>query len=868
MAITWITPAGALTSTVTERILLNIPFQAQSSVGPISYTLISGRLPRGLRLDANINQSGYVTTGFIKGSPTEVRRFTTSKFVIRADDGQDIEDRTFIISVDGADVPQWITREGFLNLGPNKIYFVLDNAYVNFQLEAYDPDTNSGEELEYFLMPMGGQLPPGLSLSSDGVISGFTDPIFALEYTTTDNGAFDTGSYDTTPLDYGKNSTLGYDSFIYDIFEYDFSESPIVPRRLSRIYTFAVGVTDDETIETRIFKIYVVTEEFLKSDNTLVQVDTNLFTADNNSLRNPFWITRSDLGRFRANNYITIFLDVFDPPSLPGTIAYFLLKPQIFWNPQTTLYKEGDLVKYDDNSIIKEYICTEEHKPSNNFKDDRTKNRWKDYGVPPGLELDSTTGELAGRVPYQNKVSKKYTFTVEAVNFSVILVDDNYEFVGNWNSGLRYFSDQAVRFNGIVYLCLIENRNIVPSSDDEVWLSSASSTAKTFNVEVIGEIESGIRWLTPNDLGSLKPNRASGISTEAESDSYGGRVVYEIVSGSLPPGLSFLPNGLIIGKVRQFTDQTGLGLTRFYDSLTGPTIFDNSLTTFDKLFKFTVKARDTSFAAENYRDFYITVISDNDKVFANLWVKSFQNSDKRLQWTDFISNISIFDPRNLYRYGDTNFGIQNEIKMLVFGGIESVDATKYVQAMSRNHSKKRLLFGDLKSAKAKDPNTQKTIYEVVYVDIIDEYEKNGKSISQEIQLKNNINSKILISYDSITIDSDIPFVSDSDHQRIFPNSIKNMRTRIRGAGERDRDFLPLWMRSIQDQADYELGYTKALVLWYAKPGKSAEIMAKIKASGFDFKQINFLADRYIIDILDGEIQDKYLAFPQRGEKRP
>jgi hypothetical protein len=28
----------------------------------------------------------------------------------------------------------------------------------------------------------GGLLPPGLSLSRDGVISGFTDPIFALEY--------------------------------------------------------------------------------------------------------------------------------------------------------------------------------------------------------------------------------------------------------------------------------------------------------------------------------------------------------------------------------------------------------------------------------------------------------------------------------------------------------------------------------------------------------------------------------------------------------------------------------------------------------------------------------------------------------------
>jgi flagellar motor switch protein FliG len=45
-------------------------------------------------------------------------------------------------------------------------------------------------------------------------------------------------------------------------------------------------------------------------------------------------------------------------------------------------------------------------------------------------------------------------------------------------------------------------------------------------------------------------------------------------------------------------------------------------------------------------------------------------------------------------------------------------------------------------------------------------------------------------------------------------------------------------------------------------------MARIKASNFDFKLIDFVADRYIIDILDNVIEDKYLAFPQRGEKLP
>jgi hypothetical protein len=169
---------------------------------------------------------------------------------------------------------------------------------------------------------------------------------------------------------------------------------------------------------------------------------------------------------------------------------------------------------------------------------------------------------------------------------------------------------------------------------------------------------------------------------------------------------------------------------------------------------------------------------------------------------------------------------------------------------------------------AKDPTTQEIIYETVYVEVVDEYEKNGKSINKVIELPDNLNSKVLVSYDSIRIDSNIPLISDSDHQRIFPNSFKNMRSRIKAIGERDREFLPLWMRSIQEQSFVETGYVKALVLCYVQPGKSSGVISRINSSGFDFKSIDFTADRYLIDILDGEIEDKYLAYPQRGEKLP
>jgi hypothetical protein len=821
MAITWVTPIGSL-GIIVERITLDIPISAISDVGAVTYTLIAGKLPRGLRLQGNA----------IKGSPTEVRRFTVSRFVIRADDGVDIEDRTFSLSVDGADVPTWTTGEGFLNVGDNDNYFVLDNAYVNFQLEADDTDLNAGDTLEYYLVPQGGALPPGLTLSTTGIISGFTDPVFAVDYLETPTGAYDTNGFDTTPLDISQARSNGFDTYLYDITTYDYSEPSRSPRRLSRFYTFIVAVTDGLNEVRRVFKIWVVTEEFLQADNSIMQVDTNLFQADNTGDRLPIWITESNLGRYRANNYVTIYLDVYDPPSLTGTITYFLLST----NPDGS------------NSVL-----------------------------PPGMLLDTITGEIAGKVPYQAAVTKTYQFTMQAVNFPITLADENYTLMGNWSSTVTYYETESVRYNGFIYVCLQENRNVFPANGP-YWNLGVGTSEKTFTVDIIGEIESAIEWISDQDQGTIKPNQSSTLKVEATSLLYGGKVAYELASGILPPGLSLLSTGIIQGKVKQFADSSGLGLTRFFDrdsslidssgTITFDTTFDSTETSFDQKFTFTIRARDSANFAENLKTFFVTVIANNTKTFANLYVKAFQPKVKRLEWYNFITNSNIFKTSEIYRYGDPNFGIQAELKMLVFAGIESLGAVNYVQAMSRNHYRKQLRFGDVKYAVAKDMNTQEPIYEAVYVEVVDEYEKNNKSISKTIELPSKIESKVLLSFDSIKVDSDIPFVSDSDHQRIFPNSFKNMRSRVKSLGERDREFLPLWMRSIQPNSFVETGFVKALVLCYANPGSSEGIISRINSNNYDFKNIDFTVDRYIIDILNNEIEDKYLAFPQRGEKLP
>jgi hypothetical protein len=79
MAITWQTPQGNL-GILPERVIINLPLEANSTVGPVEYKIISGSLPRGLRLFENR----------IIGSPVEVRKFTESKFVVRARDRKSV----------------------------------------------------------------------------------------------------------------------------------------------------------------------------------------------------------------------------------------------------------------------------------------------------------------------------------------------------------------------------------------------------------------------------------------------------------------------------------------------------------------------------------------------------------------------------------------------------------------------------------------------------------------------------------------------------------------------------------------------------------------------------------------------------------
>ena len=824
----WTQRSGTKLAQLQERITTTVTLP----VDPLAtIEVLSGKLPKGMRLNGSI----------IEGTPLEVARNTTYRFVLRGKLGELVQDRTYNIEVQGPDEPQWVTKEGLLDIGANSTFYILDSTPVEYQFQVIDNDTSSGQKLVYFLGADSGELPPGITLTRDGKLIGVVDPVLALEKNAR-SGVYDESQFDRNPYDFSISSAQGFDSFYYDVTIYDFATPTQVPRKLNRFYQFTISVTDGDTTAQRTFRIYVVGDDFLRADNTIMQVGSGIFSADNTHLRTPIWLTPSDLGVRRANNYITLFLDIIDPNSLTG-YTYYELK--------TT---------NDDNSVST---------------------------LPPGMSLDTQTGEVSGLVPYQPAVTKEYKFTVNAV---------------------RVTGGSAER----------------------------NETQKTFKLLLLGEVNSNINWTTLPDLGDINSNYLSTLSVVATSDVPNAFVLYSLESGKLPPGLELAYDGEIIGKVNNFGSAGTPGLTVF-DSANLK--LDGNTTSIDRSYSFTVKAQDHFGYSATTRTFNIDVSDPDNKLYSNIYFSPLLKSSQRAAFNNFVRDDSIFPNGSIYRPNDPEFGLTKDIKLLVYSGIESKLAEQYVAASALTTKRKNYKISDLKTAVAKLPGTNTVVYEVVYLEVKDPSERNGK-VAQSITIKNN--AKILVNsvraepndprYDTLTerripiytrsgivftipdkrsltiaarsgnvefnfgtsiyvetrdtsvevlvtgqssnnlgarptpventirTDMDAIKVSDTNKITKYISNISNVRTKFSQLGRTERNFLPLWMRTAQQDSIQELGYTLAIPLCFCKPGTSETIKAAINFSQFDYRQFELDIDRFLIDNTEGVGDPKYFVF--------
>jgi len=721
----WTTTAGKI-ATINEQVAYSLQLEANDPVAmgdstAITYSVIAGSLPAGMQV---------TTDGLLTGTPAEVAKRTLYTFVVRATAGASITDRSFSIDVQGADTPTFTTAAGQLQLDDSTrvgLYWVIDGSSISLQMQATDSDTRAGQSLVYEISQ--GSLPPGVTMSKSGLISGIVQLTDDQRY-----GA--RGGYDDGSLEDQWDGT-------YD--------RTVTSKSISKNFDFIVRVSDGTSFVEQNNSIFVYSADFWRVSNTAItidktQIDGSALTLDFSANRRPVFRTGSDLGTFRHDNNIVVKIDVEDFDPLQADLTYSI--------------QSGSL--------------------------------------PAGMSIDINSGELYGQLARQSAVEVDYNFTVRA-NRVV-------------STGVNVFTDQ------------------------------------TFTMKVIGELDIGIAFTTPTVIGTLKADVPSLLHVEAVTEETDRVLSYSVTSGTLPTGITLSDQGNLIGTIdpSDFTDST-------------------------RAYTFTVTVSDQYQAAATSKEFTVNIdIPFTQTEYGNMSGHATSFIDQNIFY-NIAQDPTINSVDNIFRPEDTNFGMKLKPDMLMMAGLEAQTLTAFQQQMEQNHAPKTLYFGDIKTAVAKEGTTTK--YEVVYIEIKDKLVNNdGKAVSSAITLRNSIVKPMLgprassmnatadyVDYE-VTTDGGLAFRTSGSKvryanqlsadlgfiEKIYPNAVANMRSRMKSLGHKEWDYLPLWMKTTQVDGLAPLGYVTAVPLCYCKPGTSALVKKRIEDKQLNFKNIAFTIDRYVV----------------------
>lgn len=284
----WITPAGSL-GVIPEGVFFQTPLEAYDPdlIDTVYYSVIAGELPPGIQ----VNQSGLLTgipkaVVSVQGVPAEVSEDVTNTFAVRAYTKRTVNgvqvinrlaDRTFTITVTGQDAPEFITPAGVI-----ANYF--DGSQVT-DLQILYTDTDPADTVVVKLAA--GQLPPGLSITAQGVISGVVEP--------------------TAQPDAVAGFSRDGQGFSEYSFDFNTQSENIT-------YEFVLEVTDGKSSNLRTFSIVVYSRNICTADTTQLTADNTFVTADAVPTRSPLILTPTgSIGRVRSDNFFAFQFDGYDP---------------------------------------------------------------------------------------------------------------------------------------------------------------------------------------------------------------------------------------------------------------------------------------------------------------------------------------------------------------------------------------------------------------------------------------------------------------------------------------------------------------------------------------------------------------------------
>jgi hypothetical protein len=244
----------------------------------VLFTIQAGALPSGIQISDNgIIEGVPKAVASIQGVPTQVSADVTSKFTVRAYTKtragtlDRINERTFSLTVTGQDTPEWVTPAG-------QLAQEYDGQQITpIQLEYTDSDSSDNVSVAL----KAGSLPPGLTLSRTGLISGFITPL--------------------SPVD----ATAGFsrDGQGYSEYPFDFST-----RSINTNYEFVLELLDGKSNNLRTFSIFVYSKDSMTADTTDITADNTFITADVSPVRVPFIVSPAagSIGTIRNDNFFAV----------------------------------------------------------------------------------------------------------------------------------------------------------------------------------------------------------------------------------------------------------------------------------------------------------------------------------------------------------------------------------------------------------------------------------------------------------------------------------------------------------------------------------------------------------------------------------
>jgi hypothetical protein len=833
--INWITPRGDL-GTLPESQYYYYQLAAEDSdEQPLVYSLISGSAPAGV----------YVSrSGELRGVPTLVGPSEQKKifsFTIRATNPVgNVADRFFSITVSNTAGPQFVPR-------PDLIGAWFDGTYLSYQFTSVN--NNVAANNTYKILQ--GTLPPGITLTSDGLLSGFLGIIAS------------------------NSSEVGYEVSPYEFLIYD---NPV--SSTDKYFNFSVQVSDGTKFDTINVRLLVVSKGNYTADNSITLINNTFITIDANNKYNPIIINSPDslptliAGSTFAYKFLAYdpededvswtidTLDFFefdseDPPSQifvgNGTTGPFSLTFSVAANATVIFINSTRLTAGVDYTIATNQLTfvlgsalvvapTASDTVTVQFITATTGFDSKFFdqgaeGLPPGLTIDTDTGWVFGQLPNQTPEIVEYSFLVVAFRTADITARSvpttftitvqrtvNEEIVWNTNDNLGLID------NGAVSQLYIEARNTLGkllsySIDRTEYIRLPQGIKLLPSGRLIGRTTFNYFSLDGQfaviDINSTQ-NLTVGMTVQGVGVQAGCKVTQIIDSNTLQVSPAIY---LIQGSTLTIGDIDFYNVTLINNSQS--TSIDGGDTTFDRTFRFTVKTTAVDNSITDTKTFSGRLNVRNLVPYENLYLKAFPSRTDRLRLQSLLNDASIFIPANIYRPDDSNFGLQQNLKFLFLPGVAASDLVEYVNAIDLNHYQKNLVMGDIKTARAVD-NSGAVIYEVVYVEVTDlqSYGGSGPEISTVLDIENKY------------------LYNGQSYGTLYPNSFPNMETRLKtNLGLINPGALPGWMTSVQENGRV-LGLIRAVVLGYFKPGTAKITKFRLEQKGFDFATIPFKVDRY------------------------